>query len=290
MRVPEIDRRFIYLFVFLALALPLLVKKSVPPARMSSAERIFELVEKADIKNPDIAFVAMDYGPNLVAENGAQAEVALEHLMRRRIPFAVFSLYVQAEPFLEDVPARIAGRLMNEMPGQEWKYGVDWVNLGYRPGQYLVVQGIPKSQNLVEFFKNDARGNSLAELPAFRGVRTIENIKMLFEFTGLVGMLDTYIAFFQKEGYRPIIAHGCTSITIPDSYTYLDAGQLNGVFEGIAGAAWYSKLMTDLHSERTPDDAVLINTGLGVAHLLVILLIVLGNLGSFVSGFGGDRR
>lgn len=279
----SIDRRIIYLFVFLALAIPLLQRWSVPPARMKPAEALFQIIEDAKIERPDIAFVAMDYGPNLIAENGAQAEVVIEHLMRKRIPFVVFSLYIQAEPFLKTVPERVAKRLMTEMPRERWEYGRDWLNLGYRPGGYLMLQGVPKSENLSDYFKTDARGNKLSEMPLFAGVKTIENIKLLVQFTGLVGMFDMYVAFFQKANYRPVFGHGCTSITIPEAFIYLDSKQLSGLLEGNAGAAWYSKLLNQKFTSRVPDRSEIINTGLGVAHLVVILLIILGNIGGYLT-------
>jgi hypothetical protein len=206
----NLDRRLIYLVLFVALSVPLLFKYSVPPARMQSAERLFNVIDGLEIKPPEIAFVALDLGPSTKAENEPQSEVVVEHLMRKRVPLALFSIYYQAESFLESIPERVARRLMREMPGQVWEYGKDWVNLGYRPGAAGLVQGIPKSDNLAELFAEDARGNKLSELPAFREVRTLRQIKILAEFTGLYGVLDTYLQFFQREDYRPVFVHGCT--------------------------------------------------------------------------------
>lgn len=274
----HVDRRIIFLLVALALSVPLIFKFSMTPARMKSADKLYEVVNGLERSEGEVAFLALDFGPNTKAENLYQAEVIIEHLMRRRIPIAFFSLYVLAEPFLNSVPEEIARKLMREQPGQSWEYGKDWVNLGYRPGGFLIVQAIPKSDNLVELFKKDARGNNLSDIPAFNKVKTLRQVKLLAEFTGLVGMFDTYVQFFQARDYRPLFGHGCTSITIPEAYIYMDSGQLNGLLEGIAGAAWYSERLTRDFPSRVKDDSTLINTGLGVAHLIVILLVALGNL------------
>jgi hypothetical protein len=276
--IHNIDRRIIYALVFLALSIPLINKWSVRPARLKAAEKFYEVVDTLKSGPSDIAFVALDFGPGMAAETGTQAEVVIEHLLRKRIPIALFSQYVLAEPFLESIPQKVAARLSKELPGQTWQYGKDWVNLGYRTGGYLIVQSIPKSENLVELFKRDIRGNNLADLPAFRGVKTLENIKLLAEFSGLVGVFDTYVQFFQKKDYRPIFGHGCTSITIPEAYIYLDSGQLNGLLEGIAGAAWYAVLLNEHFPARIPDNSGILNTGLGVAHLVIIALIIFGNI------------
>jgi len=282
----NLDRRVIYLLVLLALSLPLLTGYTVPPARMKSAQDLFNVVASLERRPGKIAFVAMDFGPNTIAENGAQTEVVVEHLMRRRIPFAVFSQYIQAEPFLTSIPDRVAARLMQEQPGEQWLYGTDWVNLGFRPGGYLVIQSIPKSDDLARLFGRDARGNNLTDVPAFAGVKTLEDIEFLAEFTGLVGMFDSYVQFFQKKDYRPLFGHGCTSITIPEAFIYLDSGQLKGLLEGIAGAAWYSELLQRAYPDRERDSSAAINTGLGVAHLVIVLLIVLGNVTALFSRRG----
>jgi hypothetical protein len=166
---------------------------------------------------------------------------------------------------------------MRENPEVRYTYGTDWVNLGYRPGRSLFIQGLAKSKDLVDYFKKDAFGTSLSDVPAFKRVKTIRDIRLLGEFTGLVGMFDTYVQFFQQGGYIPEFVHGCTSITIPEAFIYLDSGQLKGLLEGIAGAAWYSALLARDNPAREVDEAMLVNTALGVAHLAIIFLIVLGN-------------
>ncbi|RMD87640.1 MAG: hypothetical protein D6808_01080 [Candidatus Dadabacteria bacterium] len=274
----NLDRRIIYLLVVVALAYPLLEKWSIKPARMASADKFFTIVESL-APDKSLAFVALDFGPNTKAENSPQAEVVIEHLMRRRIPVILFSQYVLADPFLKSIPLKIKEKLEEEYQGQTWRYGFDWVNLGFRPGGGLIIQSIPKSKSLQEVFKVDANGTPLKELSIFKEDVPIEKISLLAEFTGLVGAFDTYVQFFQKADYRPVFGHGCTSITIPEAYIFLDSGQIKGLLEGIAGAAWYSQRLSQKYPNRGKDDALLINTGLGIAHLLLILLILVGNLG-----------
>ncbi len=279
----NLDRRVIFLFVLLALAWPLLNKYTIRPARMKSADKLFKIVDELKPEKGKVAFVAFDFGPNTKAENASQAQVVVEHLMRKRIPIILFSQYVLADPFLKSIPEKIKLSLESEFPEEKWEYGKDWVNLGYRPGSALIIQSIPKSTNLAETFIIDAFSTPLKELPIFKEKLTLKNITLLFQVTGLVGTFDSYVQFFQTKDYRPQFSHGCTSITIPEAYIYLDSGQLNGLLEGIAGAAWYSYRLSDEYKAREEDDAVLINTGLGIAHLLLIGLIILGNISGLIS-------
>ena len=278
MNLARLDRRWIYLLVFLALSVPILTQYTVEPARMDDAERFFEVVEGIEAKPGQYAFVAMDFGPSTKGENQPQAKAVVEHLMRKRIPVIVFSLYYLAEPFLKSVPQEVARQLEREHPGETWEYGRDWLNLGYRPGAGVLIQAIPKSENLAELFEKDTRGNRIADLPAFSGLRTLRQIVFLAEFTGLVGVFDNYVQYFTSKDYTPAFGHGSTSITIPEAFIYLDSGQIQGLLGGLAGAAWYSEMLRQRYPERPVDESLMLNTGLGVAQLVVIAFIVLGNL------------
>ncbi len=280
--IRNLDRRLIYALVFIALAAPLYYRVSLPPARMKSAEKFYDMVETTEFKRGDIALVLMDFGPNSKAENQPQTEVVIEHLMRRRIPFAVTSSYAQAEGFLETIPTSIADRLNREIPEGQWSYGKDWINLGFRPGGFNLLKSISSTANLVELLKSDARGNDLSTLPAFQEVRTLRNIRLVAQLTSLVGTLEPLLQFLKSKDYRPEFVHGCTSITIPQAYIYLDSGQLRGLLEGVPGAAWYSGLLSRSFPGRAPDEAQITNTGLGVAHLVIIFLVLLGNAASFL--------
>ena len=286
----DLDRRWIYLLVFLALSVPILTRYTVQPARMDDAERFFEVVEGIDAEPGRYAFVAMDFGPGTKGENQPQARAVLEHLMRRRVPVILFSLYHLAEPFLKSIPEEIARQLEREHPGQTWEYGRDWINLGYRPGSAVLIQAIPKSGNLAELFEKDARGNRISELPAFSGLRTLRQIAFLAEFTGLVGVFDNYVQYFTSEDYTPAFGHGCTSITIPEAFIYLDSGQIQGLLGGLAGAAWYSELLRRRYPDRPADESLMLNTGLGVAQLVIIAFIVLGNVAGLLSRARRRRR
>ena len=153
----NLDRRYIYLFVLCALMLPLVMGLNVRPVKLKPAQTTFEIVDSLTPPPGDIAFLAFDFGPSTQAENLAQAEVVMEHLMRRRIPIALFSLTFLAEPFLRTVPEKIAERLRADMPGEDWLYGEDWVNIGYKPGSSILLQAIPKSKDIAALFKEDVR-------------------------------------------------------------------------------------------------------------------------------------
>jgi hypothetical protein len=221
--------------------------------------------------------VAVDFGPGTAAENKPQTKLVIEHLMRKRIPFALASIYVLAAPFLQELPQEVAAQLENEYPGEKWLYGTDWVNFGYMPNGLISVQSLAKSKDWWTYLKFDADGNSVAELPLMKKVRSIHDISTLVQITGLQGVFSVWLQFFQSGGYTPALVHGCTSITIPEAYIYFSSGQIRGFFEGIAGAAWYEFKLGQQYPDRVIDSAQAVNTGTSFAQLLVFCLVIIGN-------------
>jgi hypothetical protein len=222
--------------------------------------------------------VWFDFGPNTIAENEPQAQVLIEHLFRRRIPVVLLSQYQQAERFLTKIPNEVAKRLESEMPGQQWRYGEAWVNAGFRPGGSIFIQSMVNAADVSKFLGRDVNGMPISHYPNFSAIGGVERVKLVGEITGLVGVFDNIIQFFQKNDYRPTIVHGCTSITIPEAYIFLDSGQLKGLLEGIAGAAWYSEVLKAHFPGSENKELLVTNTALSAAHIVLILLIVLGNI------------
>ena len=75
----------------------------------------------------------------------------------------------------EKITARLAKEGITDLP----EYGRDWVNLGYRPGGSIFIQGLAKSDNIVDFLGKDAFGTDLSTLAVFKNVRTLKNVKMV---------------------------------------------------------------------------------------------------------------
>lgn len=278
----RVDRRAIYITVAAALSLPLYFKITLKPSPLPTAAAFYKTIESLPAEKGNLVLISMDWGPNTKGENMPQTIVVIEHLLRRHIPFAVITLYAQAAPFLDQLPQEVVQKLMKEIPTEHWEYGKDWVNWGYIPNATVMIQNIAKTSDLIEQIKTDAYGTPLKTLSVMDGVKTIKNISALVQITSLVGTLSTWIQFFQGNDYRPPFLHGCTSISIPDAFTYYASKQLVGLFEGLAGASAYEQLLSEAYPQREPSDAILNNTSLAFAHLLIIAFIILGNIGVFL--------
>ncbi len=275
----RLDRRIVYVAVMLSLLVPILFGSALKSAEFKSSQMFYDKIENLEVRDDELVLVAMDWSPSTKAENEPQTAIAIEHLMKRRIKFAVITTDQQGVPFLINLPQKVADRL-HERTGETWEYGKDWVNLGYRPGRHIMIQQFPKSPDLHRFLKVDARNTPLSQVPCMRNIRRFSQIPLLIEITGFVMGLEYWLQFFQTDAHRPPVIHGCTSITIPQAYIFLDSGQLEGLLEGMAGCAHYAELVG--YTLDNPHKVMTNMTALSLAHFVIIAFIIVGNIGMFL--------
>lgn len=280
MRLSNIDNRIIYLVLLAILIVPQLYQIRLDPVQLKAADDAFTQIDALKPEPGKIVFIAADWGPGTSAENKPQTAVIIEHLFRKRVPFALASLYPQAAPLLKTLPLEVIEQLKKDGVEGSWEYGKDWVNLGYLVGGGLSIQSMSRADDIKTVLKTDADGTPLKDVPVFKDVMTVRDVPVLVEITGLVGVFNAWLQFFQKDTYRPSLVHGCTSISIPDAYIYYASKQISGFFEGVAGAAWYDTLLNQKYGARK-ELATGINTGIACAQIFVLLLIALGNVSFF---------
>jgi hypothetical protein len=273
--------RIIYIVLFLTLLVPLITARSIKPAYNVAANRTFDFIEALPEGSNQFGLLFLDYGPGTQAENQPQASVIFEHLLRKKIPTILLTTYALGEKFTKETADKVLARLQLEDPSRQFVYGKDYVILGYRPGANLFLQGISQAQDLATFLGKDIRAIPLKSYESFQGLQTLSQVTVIGEFTGLVGFLNSYMQFLTIQGTTAPLIHGCTSITIPETYIYSDTGQLRGTLEGVSGAAYYSYLLQERFTKRTADDSLVINTSLGMGQLYILLLIALGNIIEF---------
>ena len=137
------------------------------------------------------------------------------------------------------------------------------------------------AKNIPNTIKEDRQGALLRKLEVMEGIETIQDVGMICEFTGS-GMLQPYIRLIQGV-YGTPLAQGCTGIIGPEQYPYLDSGQLQGLLVGMKGAAEYENLV----GYRGKGRQAMIPQS--TAHILLMVLIILGNIGLYISQRGNQR-
>ncbi len=280
----RIDRRWVYLFVLVALSLPLFFPGlTTKPAPLPSTRMLFDKIERIARERDEalaegkeynkVVLLSFDFGPQTRAELYPMAEGIVRHLMMRRLKFAVMCVSTLGAGYCEEIPTRLAREYGLE-------YGKDWANFAYKPGGIFVVKQM--GANMPSGLKTDVKGTACDQIPCMKGVNDAGDVALMVSITGYVGVVDLWIQYFASEKARPDFGHGCTSVSIPEAIDLLESGLIVGLFEGIAGAAAYNEFLDGIRKEGDPQvdpSARFHMTSQTVAHVLVIIFVVLGNVG-----------
>jgi len=263
-KLQTLDRRLIYVLVAVLVFLPLVWKFSLPMFVSPPAQSFFNTVEA--VPDDKLVIVACDFGAGTRGENEPQARATIEHLMKSGKKFAILGFDIQGPEFAQSLAEKAQKKYQRE-------YGQDWCNWGFKTGGSQTLMGLAK--DVPGTIKEDREGRPIRSLKVMEGIHTIQDIGLIAEFTG-AGMLPMYIQFIQGVYGTPLV-QGCTGIIGPEQYPYLDSGQLKGLLVGMKGAAEYEKLV------GYEGDGTRAMIPQSVAHLLLMGLIVLGNVGLFAA-------
>jgi hypothetical protein len=264
-RLANIDRRIIFVFVALICLAPLVMGFWIPNIVSPPTQALFDTVAKTP---PDkLVVLHTNWDPGTSAENGPQTEALMAHLFKLKRRFAILSMYAQQGPTLAE---GIADKVAKEFGAQ---YGKDWVNWGFKTGGTAWQQALPKNVPGALGGK-DWKAVPLSQLPVMNGVKTFDdNVSLVVDITPS-GTLGDWIAFVGQPHHVPI-GFACTAVMAPEAYPFLDSGQIIGLMTGMAGAAQYFQLL------GRKGFVTLAMTSQAMAHFLILALIAIGNVGYF---------
>lgn len=268
----EIDRRWIFLLMAVLVLFPLLKPLRLPLAVSPPVRQYFETLEA--LKPGDVVLLSADFDPASAPELTPMLKASLEQLCRKNVRIVGTCLWPAGPPLLEQGLNEIA----REKFGKE--YGVDYVNLGFKEGREAVMLSMGNS--IPETFPVDFRGTRVTELPLMKHIENLSSVAMLVNISAGYPGTKEWVQQTQSRFQLRIIS-GCTAVSAPEYYAYLQAGQLQGLLGGMAGAAEYEAMVGFSGSATKGMDAQ------SLAHLLVILAILLGNLSQWAARRLGER-
>ena len=227
--------------------------------------------------------VILDYDPSLSEELNTQARVLFGHMMQRKMRLLVLS----TTPTGPEIAQRLLDRLATQ-PANNYVYGKDYLNLGYLPGQEASLSLFarsPLSAVRIDF----KTGAALESFPIVAGLKRAPTGGLGHAWSLMVllsGSQEGLRAWIEQVGVLSgvkLIA-GVSGGVEPYAQTYVASGQLAGLLSGVPGAAEYEA------QAELPGMAVRGLDSQAAVHLLLVVLIVLGNLVFGVRRLFGRRR
>jgi len=268
----RLDRRWIFLAIGLLVVVPLLTGFHVAPVLPSARARgFYDAIEK--LPAGATVVLAGDYDPGTIAENYPMHLAAARHLMARKVKIIAVELYPGGPP-LADRVLHLAGAEFGR------KEGVDYVNLGYKSGNEAVMSQMGSSIPIT--FPTDRSGTPVARIPVMKGVENFSQIKLLVSISAGYPGTKEWVQQVVSRYHVPMVA-GVTAVSAPEYYPYLQAGQLQGLLGGMAGAAEYETLV------KAPGLATRGMHAQSLAHVFIAIMILLGNLAALPQRSSGGK-
>jgi len=268
-RLLAIDRRIIFLFVIIAVTLPLFSKATLHIEVSPMVKAVYDAVD--NLPPGSKVLVSFDYDPASAPELQPMALSFFRHCFSKDLKVVIIGLWpqgpVQANIALEDVFRD------PEIKAKNLKYGVDYVNLGYMAGNEVVIQSM--GSNIHTTFPADYTGNRTSELPLMKGIKNFDNIDFIYNLSaGYPGTMEW--VQFAVDRFQAKLGAGNTAVQAPGMYPYIPE-QLVGVLGGMKGGAEYEIIA------KRPARAVSYMLSQGVSHAVIIFFIIIGNLAFFVT-------
>ncbi len=267
----KIDRRIIFLLVTLVVLIPLLFNIPIPFEVGKPVQDAYNAIDS--LKPGSVLMLSVDYDPTSAPECQPMMNAILEHAFRKNLKIIMLGHLVNGLPLgfsaLED-----AAKAHNKV------YGVDYVNLGYNPGGASVMVGI--GREIRNFYRTDYRGVNVDSFPLMKNVHNYNDVSVLISFAH--GDLVSWWVEYAWGRYKTKIIGAVTGVVAPDLYPYLQANQMVGMLGGLKGASEYESLV------KKPGMATRGMPAQSTAHILIIILIVIGSIADFVVDASERRK
>jgi len=262
----NLDRRVIFIFVFLGAILPTLVVFRLPIKVTPNVQAVYDTIEEIANKGGGTVLISFDYGPGSMPEVQPMALSILRHCFARGVKVVGMNHWPTGVGLAQQA-LDTTSKELNQT------YGEDYVFLGYKTGGPTLI--INMGQDFHNAFAKDLQGNNTTEMSVTKNITSLKDFDYVISLAAGNTPDGMWIPYGQ-ERYKFKFGIGCTAVMAPDMFPYLQSGQMNGMIGGLVGAAEYETLI------NKPGSATDGMRPQSVVHLIIISFIILGNVMYFL--------
>lgn len=272
----NLDRRILYVLIAIVLAIPLIKRPAshpTPDAVFPEVRGAYDTIDR--VPEGKIVLLSNTWGAGTKAENEPQLQALMRHMFAKHIKFVVLSWDAGGS----EISYQSALDVQKDMHAT---YGKDWIHLGYKTGvATAIAAGIGEDFQSV-FTMDKTNKWKISEAPATRFVKNGKQIGAVVDITS-TGMMGVWMPYLTMPKHIPLI-YCPTAVMAVVAYPYLDSGQLKGMMNGVMGAVQYETL---IGRGKVPTDASATAAALSYAHIYILALIVIGNVGYILAKRAG---
>ena len=263
-KIQSIDQRIIYVLLALSMIIPLFSPIGMPISiNPDLTRKFYDFMEQ--LPAGSIVWIGPDYSPGASAELDPQLAATFRHCMTKGHKVVIMSMWEQGAMLARNVTDPIAKEMGK-------KYGEDYVNLGYKPGSSIALRAMVNDV-WAGSAGVDINGTKLGDLPLMAQVKKLDkSVAVCIDYSsGNPGDGD-YRQYVTNPQGIPLLT-GQVAVQVPTRLPIMRSGEMKGLIPGLRGAAEYEKLI------KKPGVATQLMDAQSMAHVVIVLFMVLGNIG-----------
>lgn len=273
-KLSKLDRKYIYLAILIGLVIPLIFPPHFPQKLSPQVKKVYEFIDT--LPRGSYIILSADYDPSVQPEVHPMYKAVIKHCIIRGIIPIGMTLNLQG-----------VGLALDAFNDAEVTLGArrdtDYVFLGYQAGGAVVMLGL--GEDLKSVYKTDYFGTKTNEIYALKPVKNYRDIALVISFSG--SSIPASWAVYAYTRYGVKIAAAVTGISAGDFYPYIQSGQFIGMLAGMKAAAEYeyavNELCRQMNIQKYSTSAIRMMDANSIGQLLIILFIIIGNIGYFLS-------
>jgi hypothetical protein len=267
----KIDRRIIYIVMGLLVMFPLIKPLGLGVNSGPRAQALFDAIDA--IPAGKTVLIAVDFDPSSMPELYPMLTAVMRHAFAKNLRVLLCGLWVTG--------AGLADQAAQTIPKEYGKeYGKDVVYLGWKAGVDAVILGM--GENIKNVYPVDYYGKPLDSLPMMREVRQLRDIPIVFAISAGTPGYGDWLLYAQSR-YGVKVGAGVTAVSAADAYPFLQSGQLTGLLAGMKGGAEYEVLVQKAGYSKAYMPAVAAMDSQSLAHVVIMLLVIVGNIAYFAT-------
>jgi hypothetical protein len=277
------DRRYLYILLFILVSIPLLSPLGLPLPISDHTRGVWD----ATVALPagSVVISSFDFGPSTLPENKPQAKAHLFLCKQLGLRVVALAFWPAGGPLGHDIITEVYGEDYEESP----EYDTSIVYLGYVPGNEVGMQTFGDST--WDAKGTDHYGTAISDLSLMQEVRSAADFDLWAEWTSGTPGEQQVIQFVQGRHGGPSevpLVVGSTAVSVPGMMPFYAAGQIIGILNGLAGAGEFDFLVNEDYPEYPQEQGPGLDAQ-SVAHVLIILFVVIGNIGWVIRKSGGGK-
>ncbi len=273
----NMDRRIMWSAIFVIVGVILLRPIGLPIEVGPSTQSFYDYV--ANAPQGSIIWVESGFSSGSLPEQGPQLRAFLIQAFRRDFRIVMSSLGVDGAQLGQDIFEEVRDTYFPDL-----EYGVDFVNVGYRPGALVYATALGDDV-MAATGGVDVFGRNLADLPLVQQVPRLHGdyVEFMAHFWGHEPGPDHWYGAVGHPNRLPMIV-GAAQMVVPQVIPFLEAEIIQANIPGMRGAAEYEILVGELGAATAGQDVT------SAMVIFMTVLVILGNVAFIITTKQAERR